>query len=76
VPLVNLVRFHAIAAGVTISPTLDRLEAIAGLGALDTALTNALREAFEVIARAELRGALRAIRRAQRQVEVFTGARP
>jgi CBS domain-containing protein len=105
VPLVNLVRFHAIAAAVTISPTLDRLEALAGLGALDGELASALREAFEVIARirlehhaaciaagrppdnlievdalapiarGELREALRTIRRGQRQVEVFTGAR-
>lgn len=106
VPLVNLVRFHAIAAAVTISPTLDRIEALAGLGAIDVARADALRESFEVIARlrlehhaaciaagrppdnlidvsalapiarGELREALRTIRRGQRQVEVFTGARP
>ena len=29
IPVVNLVRYHALAAGVTISPTLDRIEAVA-----------------------------------------------
>ena len=28
IPLVNLVRYHALAAGVTISNTLDRIEAV------------------------------------------------
>ncbi len=32
IPLVNLVRFHALANGVTISPTLDRIEAVASVG--------------------------------------------
>ena len=32
IPLVNLVRFHALAHGVTISPTLDRIEAVANVG--------------------------------------------
>jgi CBS domain-containing protein len=49
IPLVNLVRFHALAAGVTISPTLDRIEAVASLGGLDRATADALREAFVVI---------------------------
>jgi CBS domain-containing protein len=49
VPLVNLVRFHALAGGVTISPTLDRIEAAASVGALDRALADGLREAFMVI---------------------------
>ncbi len=34
IPLVNLVRFHALANGVTISSTLDRLEAVASVGGL------------------------------------------
>ena len=33
IPLVNLVRFHALANGVTISPTLDRIDAVASVGA-------------------------------------------
>ena len=48
IPLVNLVRFHALAYGVTISPTLDRIEAAASLG-LDRAVADGLREAFVVI---------------------------
>jgi CBS domain-containing protein len=51
IPLVNLVRFHALAAGVTISPTLDRIDAVASAGGMDAALADALREAFEVITR-------------------------
>jgi CBS domain-containing protein len=51
IPIVNLVRFHALAAGVTISPTLDRIDAVASAGGIDAARAAALREAFEVIAR-------------------------
>jgi len=49
IPLVNLVRFHALANGVTISPTLDRIEAVAGVGGLERPVADALREAFVVI---------------------------
>jgi CBS domain-containing protein len=49
IPLVNLVRFHALAAGVTISPTLDRIEAVASVGQLDRTTADGLREAFVVI---------------------------
>jgi CBS domain-containing protein len=51
IPLVNLVRFHALANGVTISSTVDRLEAVASLGGLDKALATALGEAFTVISK-------------------------
>jgi CBS domain-containing protein len=51
IPLVNLVRFHAMANGVTISPTLDRIDAVASAGGIDTGLAEALREAFDVITR-------------------------
>jgi CBS domain-containing protein len=51
IPIVNLVRFHALANGVTISPTLDRIEAAASAGGLERAAADALREAFEVISR-------------------------
>jgi CBS domain-containing protein len=51
IPLVNLVRFHALANGVTISPTIDRIEAVAAVGGLDRAAADGLRESFEVIAR-------------------------
>jgi len=49
-PLVNLVRYHALAAGVTISPTLDRIDAVAAAGGLESAEASGLAEAFEVIA--------------------------
>ena len=49
IPLVNLVRFHALANGVTISPTLDRIEAVASVGGLERSVADALREAFVVI---------------------------
>ncbi len=51
IPLVNLVRYHALAHGVTISPTIDRIEAVASVGGLDRALADALLEAFTIITR-------------------------
>jgi CBS domain-containing protein len=51
IPAVNLVRFHALAGGVTISSTLDRIEAAASVGVLDRGIADGLREAFEVINR-------------------------
>jgi CBS domain-containing protein len=51
IPLVNVVRFHALANGVTISPTLDRIEAVANVGGLERATADALAEAFDVITR-------------------------
>jgi CBS domain-containing protein len=52
IPLVTLVRYHALANGVTISPTLDRIEAVAAAGGLPRADADALTEAFDVISRA------------------------
>jgi CBS domain-containing protein len=49
IPLVNLVRFHALAHAVTISSTLDRIEAVAGVGGLDRAAADGLRDAFVVM---------------------------
>jgi CBS domain-containing protein len=51
IPLVNLVRFHALANGVTISPTLDRIDAVASAGGIEPGVAEALREAFDVIMR-------------------------
>jgi CBS domain-containing protein len=51
IPLVNLVRYHALATGVTISPTLDRIDAVTGAGGLSRDDGSALREAYEVITR-------------------------
>ena len=44
-------RFHALANGVTISPTLDRIEAVARVGGIERDLADSLRESFEVITR-------------------------
>jgi CBS domain-containing protein len=51
IPVVNLVRYHALATEVTISPTLDRIEAVTSAGGLPREDGAALREAFEVITR-------------------------
>ena len=51
IPVVNLVRFHALVTGVTISSTLDRIEAVTSAGGLARGEGDALREAFEVITR-------------------------
>jgi CBS domain-containing protein len=102
IPLVNLVRFHALAHGVTISPTLDRIDAVARLGGLEKDVADGLTEAFDVIARrrfdhhaaqieagltpdnlvdpgeltpiarADLREALRVVRRAQKRLGAWT----
>lgn len=53
-PIVNLARFHAIANGVTISSTLDRLVAVEALGALPREDATALREALAVAWRVRL----------------------
>jgi CBS domain-containing protein len=49
VPIANLARFHALANGITISSTLDRLTAAEGLGAISKETAHSLTEAFEVI---------------------------
>ena len=49
VPIANLARFHALANGISISSTLDRLTATEGLGAISKETAQSLREAFEVI---------------------------
>ena len=46
VPIANLARFHALANGITISSTLDRLVAAEGLGAINKETAQSLREAF------------------------------
>jgi CBS domain-containing protein len=54
IPLVNLVRYHALANGITISPTLDRIEASAAAGGLSREDADALAEAFTVVTRVRL----------------------
>jgi CBS domain-containing protein len=48
-PIANLARFHAIANGVTISGTVDRLAAAAAAGSLSPESATGLTEAFELI---------------------------
>jgi CBS domain-containing protein len=54
VPIANLARFHALANGITISRTLDRLVAVEELGGLDRDLARGLREAFTIVTRVRL----------------------
>lgn len=54
IPIVNLARFHAIANGVTISATVDRLEAAAESGALSAEVADGIKEAFGIVARVRL----------------------
>jgi CBS domain-containing protein len=49
VPIANLARFHALANGITISATLDRLAAAEGRGDLSKETAQSLREAFAYI---------------------------
>ncbi|MDX6520864.1 MAG: hypothetical protein QOF08_1469 [Gaiellales bacterium] len=51
IPIVNLTRFHSIAAGITVSSTLDRLAASEAAGALSAEAVSELREAFELVLR-------------------------
>jgi CBS domain-containing protein len=54
IPIANLARFHALANGITISSTLDRLVTAHELGALDAETAAALREAFEIVSHIRL----------------------
>jgi CBS domain-containing protein len=54
VPIANLARFHALANGITISSTLDRLVAAEGLGAINKETAQSLREAFAIICQVRL----------------------
>jgi CBS domain-containing protein len=54
IPIVNLARFHAIANGVTISATVDRLEAAAESGALTSEVAEGIKEAFAIVAHVRL----------------------
>ena len=53
-PVVNLARFHALANGITISSTLDRLVAAEETGGLEPDTAAALREAFVIFMRVRL----------------------
>jgi len=51
IPIVNLTRFHAIASGVTVSATLERLAAIEAAGKLAAETVSEMREVFELLLR-------------------------
>jgi CBS domain-containing protein len=53
-PIANLARLHAFAAGITIAGTVDRLVAAQETGRLDAETATALREAFETVSRIRL----------------------
>jgi CBS domain-containing protein len=53
-PIANLARVHALAGGITISNTVDRLTATEETGQLDAESAIALREAFAVVNRIRL----------------------
>jgi CBS domain-containing protein len=54
IPIVNLARYHAIAGGVTISATVDRLEAAAASGVLSPEIADGIKESFAIVARIRL----------------------
>jgi CBS domain-containing protein len=50
-PITNVARFHALAAGITTSASLDRLTAAEEVGQLDAETAESLREAFGIVFR-------------------------
>jgi CBS domain-containing protein len=54
VPAANLARFHALANGVTISATLDRLVAVEEIDGLPPETAQSLREAFAIVCKVRL----------------------
>jgi CBS domain-containing protein len=54
IPITNLARFFALANGITISSTDDRLTAVKEAGALDSETAEALRQAFDIVMRLRL----------------------
>jgi CBS domain-containing protein len=65
IPIVNLTRFHAIAAGITVSATLDRLTAAEAAGQLSGESAGELREVFELLLRLRLQGQVAQVERGQ-----------
>jgi CBS domain-containing protein len=54
IPIVNLARFHALANGITISATHDRLIAAQKAGGLEAEVATSLGEAFAIVSRIRL----------------------
>jgi CBS domain-containing protein len=65
-PITNLARFHALANGVTVPATLDRLLAVEELAALDAETATALQEAFTIVSHVRLEHHAVAIREGKR----------
>jgi CBS domain-containing protein len=53
-PVTNLARWYALAQRVTVSATLDRIGAVAAIGALEEAQAASLAEAFQLVSRLRL----------------------
>lgn len=53
-PIVNLARLHALSAGATVKPTVDRLRAAAARGSISDETADELVDAFATIARVRL----------------------
>jgi CBS domain-containing protein len=53
-PIVNLARFYAVSAGITVSGTRERLVAAEETGSLDPLQAISLREAFAIVFRARI----------------------
>ncbi|HEY0389659.1 MAG TPA: putative nucleotidyltransferase substrate binding domain-containing protein [Gaiellales bacterium] len=66
IPIVNLTRFHAIAAGITVSATLERLAATEAAGQLSAESTSELREVFELMMRLRLEQQVLRVERGER----------
>jgi len=65
-PIANIARLHAFAAGITISGTVDRLVAAQETGRLDAETAVSLREAFDTVSRIRL----------EHHAECLAGGRP
>lgn len=62
IPIANLARYHALANGITVSGTLDRIVAAEGLGAINKEIAQSLREAFTYLYQVRLEHHARQIR--------------
>jgi CBS domain-containing protein len=65
IPIVNLARFHAIAAGITVSSTLERLAATEAAGQLSAEAASELREVFELLLRLRIEQQVKQVERGE-----------
>jgi CBS domain-containing protein len=61
-PIANLARLHALAGGITVSSTVDRLDAARRTGGLEAGIATELLEAFDVVTRIRLEHHARCLR--------------